>query len=206
MIIVAEPELIAPRPSDVLPRGDDWIFEPKWDGYRAVISATGREVELRSRRGTDLSELFPDITRSAMVQLETGSIFDAELVVFVDGTLSFDALQHRMAAGLRRADNFARVQPASLMIFDVLRHAGDDVTGLPWKERRTIIEELSADWRPPIQLTPFTTSRDEATEWMTALAPMGIEGIVAKRSTGRYRRGTASRSDSGRPWSASSAL
>lgn len=190
MIYVADLDLIAPRTAECLPDGTDWIFEPKWDGYRTALTVTDNGVELRSRRGTDLTGLFPDITRWAALQVPAGTMLDGELVVYVDRRLSFDALQQRMAAGPRRAPDLARVQPASLVVFDVLRHLGQDVTELPWVRRRALIEDLADGWRPPLQLTPYTSDRDEAIAWMEALAPVGIEGIVAKRSAGRYRSGT----------------
>lgn len=185
---VDPPELIAPRAVEELPRSPGWSFEPKWDGYRSRLTVGGR-VELRSRRDTQLADLFPDIARAATDQVPSGTMLDGELVAFVEGRLSFDVLQQRMAGGPRRAEHLARVRPASLVIFDVLCHKGQDVTGLSWLERRVIIDELGRDWQPPLQLTPYTADRDEAIDWMQALAPMGIEGIVAKRTKSRYRRG-----------------
>jgi len=121
-------------------------------------------VQLHSRRGTNLTELFPDVTRSATAQLPAGTTLDSELVAFVDGRLSFDALQQRMAAGVRRARDLARVQPASLVIFDVLQTHGQDTTQSSWRERRRVVEDMAQGWRPPLQLTPFTEDRDEALE------------------------------------------
>lgn len=186
---MADLNLIAPRTASSLPHGTDWIYEPKYDGYRVRLTVSGRGVELESRRGTNLTGVFPDITRPAAVRVPTGTVLDAELAVFVNSRLSFDALQERMAAGVRRAADMARVQPASLVVFDVLAHAGEVLTGLPWRDRRAVVEQLAQGWRPPLQLTPYTVDRDEAIEWMQALAPMGIEGVVAKRATSRYRRG-----------------
>lgn len=186
---VPDVDLIAPKVTESLPHGAGWIFEPKWDGYRVRLAVSGRGVELESRRGTNLTGLFPDVARSATVQLPAGTVLDGELVIFVDGRLSFDALQHRMAAGARRATNLARVRPGSLVVFDILKTDGRNVTQHPWHARRTLLEDLAQPWRPPLQLTPFTDDRDEAVEWMQALAPMGIEGVVAKRATSRYTRG-----------------
>ncbi|MBO0811234.1 MAG: ATP-dependent DNA ligase [Microlunatus sp.] len=186
---VAEVGLIAPRVAESLPDGPDWIFEWKYDGYRLQTSVSDRGVELLSRRGTNLTDLFPEISRSVVVQVPAGTVLDGELVAFVDGRLSFDALQQRMAAGVRRAADLGRVQPASLMVFDLLESGGRDVTGWSWRERRAAVEVLAPDWRPPLQLTPYTQDRDEALEWMRTLAPLGIEGVVAKRVTSRYRRG-----------------
>lgn len=182
-------DLIAPKTTENLPWGDGWIYEPKWDGYRVRLIFSRHGVELESRRSTNLTHLFPEITRSATAQLPAGTMLDGELVAFVDNRLSFDALQQRMAAGGRRASDLARVQPASLIAFDVLRTDGKDTTHQSWRERRDVLESFAQQWRPPLQLTPFTADRDEALEWMQALAPMGIEGVVAKRTTSRYQRG-----------------
>ncbi|QGN34497.1 hypothetical protein GJV80_18620 [Microlunatus sp. Gsoil 973] len=186
---VADLDLIAPRTAEGLPHGTDWIYEPKYDGYRVRLTISSRGVELRSRRGTDLTGLFPDVTGSAAVQVPNGTVLDGELVAFVAGRLSFDTLQQRMAAGVRRATDLARVQPASLVVFDVLQTAGQDITGSTWRDRRAALEDVAQGWRPPLQLTLYTADRAEAIDWMHALAPMGIEGAVAKRATSRYRRG-----------------
>jgi ATP-dependent DNA ligase len=188
-VCVADLDLIAPRTADSLPHGTDWIYEPKYDGYRVRLTVSSRGVNLRSRRGTDLTGLFPEVTRSAAVQVPNGTVLDGELVAFVAGRLSFDTLQQRMAAGVRRAADLARVQPASLVVFDVLQTGGEDVTGWVWRDRRAGLEGLAEGWRPPLQLTPYTADRAEAIQWMQALAPVGVEGVVAKRATSRYRRG-----------------
>lgn len=181
-------DLIAPKAAESLPSGELWVYEPKYDGYRIKVSVVGSRVELRSRRGTDLTSLFPDVSRSATVQIPGGTVLDGELLIVVGGRLSFDALQQRMAAGVRRAPDLARVQPASAIIFDVLRLEDADLTGSPWHDRRTALEQLADGWRPPLQITPYTADRQEAIGWMDALAQMGIEGIVAKRTTSTYRR------------------
>ena len=121
-----------------------------------------------------------------MNRVRDGTLLDAEVVVLHDGRLSFDALQHRMAGRAKQASRLATTQPASLVIFDVLLDQGEDVRTLTWEQRRTRLESLAAGWQPPLQVTPHTTDRATATEWIESLAPMGIDGIVSKRRSSRY--------------------
>ncbi len=178
-------DLMAPTTVAELPTERGWAFEPKWDGYRAAVMVVG-EVQVVSRRGTDLTEVFPDLAAAVHVLVPDQTLVDAEVVVYRDGRLSFDALQHRMSHGAREAARLARANPASLVVFDVLLHDGGDVRSLSWDQRRRRLESLGSGWRPPLQITPYTTDRATAMEWMTSLASMGIEGIVAKRRSSRY--------------------
>ena len=178
-------DLMAPTTVATLPIGDGWAYEPKWDGYRAAAMRVG-EVQIVSRRGTDLTEVFPDLADALRESMPDGTLLDAEVVIYRDGRLSFDALQHRMSHGAHQAARLARAEPASLVVFDVLLDAGVDVRSLSWDQRRARLESIGAGWRPPLQITPYTTDRAVAMEWMASLAPMGIEGIVAKRRSSRY--------------------
>ncbi|WP_158548168.1 ATP-dependent DNA ligase [Desertihabitans brevis] len=162
------------------------MFEPKYDGYRATIAVQVGTARLLSRRGTDLTPSFPEVAAAVVDQVPDGTQLDAEVVIYQNGRLSFDALQQRMATGRRRALTLARETPATLMVFDVLADQGIDPTAEPWTRRRERLELLATSWRPPIQLTPYTDDVEEAAGWMEALAPMGIEGVVAKRVSARY--------------------
>ena len=178
-------ELMVPVTAAQLPNGSDFAHEPKWDGYRAAVLVLG-EVQITSRRGTDLTEVFPDLTTAVADQVPDGTLLDTEIVVLRDGRLSFDALQHRMAGRAKQAARLAATEPASVVIFDVMLHQGEDVRKLDWGQRRHLLETLAAGWRPPLQITPYTTDRATAIEWMESLASMGIEGIVSKRLGSRY--------------------
>ena len=178
-------ELMVPMTAARLPTGDGFAHEPKWDGYRAAVVVMG-DVQIMSRRGTDLTEIFPDLAAALAEHVPHGTLLDAEVVVLRDGRLSFDALQHRMAGRAKQAARLAAAQPASLVVFDVMLDHGEDVRTRTWMQRRHRLESLTADWQPPLQITPYTTDNVTATEWMESLAPMGIEGIVSKRLTSRY--------------------
>lgn len=179
-------ELMAARPADRIPEGAGWVMEPKYDGYRVLITRSSDDAQLTSRRGTDLTEAFPEASTAAVAQVPDATLLDGELVAYIDGRLNFDTLQHRMTSRGRRATAASRTAPATLMIFDILISAGRDLRMQPWTERRAELEAIAAGWRPPMQLTPYTDDPAEAAAWMEALAPMGIEGVVAKRATARY--------------------
>lgn len=162
----------------------------KWDGFRAVLQLTpdGR-VTYWSRNGSDLSHAFPDLVDAARAQVPPGVVLDGEAVAWVAGRLSFDHLQHRMVSRPAAATRLARKHPASYIAFDLLAVDGTDVRSLPWHDRRTLLEELAQDFSPPLQIAPYTTDYATAVQWFTDLATTGIEGIVAKDTTSRYRPG-----------------
>ncbi|MEW1567415.1 ATP-dependent DNA ligase [Streptomyces sp. NPDC093509] len=180
-----EPMLTTPTPRPDLPPG--MAAEPKWDGYRALLSVDGGRVELRSRRGTDLRAAFPEIEAGA-AQLRDGTAVDGELVVWGEGRLAFERLQHRMqrrGAGAARA---AGEWPAHFVAFDLLRLNGNDTTSWPYRRRRTALESVFSARRltAPWTLCPSTTDQDVVNEWLT-WAAVGMEGIVYKRLTEPYR-------------------
>lgn len=97
---------------------------------------------------------------------------DGEAGVWVDGHLSFDHLQHRMASSAEAADRLARAHPASYVAFDILAINGQDVRGLPWRDRRTLLEELAQNFAPPMQISPATQDRAVAAEWFNTLGEL----------------------------------
>jgi ATP-dependent DNA ligase len=180
--LLVEPMLAAavgevPQP-DALPGG--CVYEPKWDGFRGIVSVDGQgRVTVASRRRKDLSSSFPDVVDAVLDQLGGPLVLDGELVVWAGGRLDFTALQQRLVAG-RRLAALAAALPVSYVVFDVLAIAGEDLTASPWRARRARLEELMAGARPPLQLSPATTDRDEALVWFETWAPVGVEGLVVK--------------------------
>jgi bifunctional non-homologous end joining protein LigD len=156
------------------PRGEDWAYEMKWDGYRAIVEVRGATVRIASRRGLDASARYPELRPLADATPVDDLVVDGELVVLDDaGRPSFSAIQqHR--------------DPATLMIFDVLRVDGRDVTPLSWKERRQLLERLGL--RGPTWQTPAVATGD-ADAALAAAAQLQLEGIVAKRIDSPYRPG-----------------
>ncbi len=164
-------------------------YEPKWDGYRAVVVVDAGSARLYSRRGTDMSAQFPEVVAAATEQIAPGTVLDGELVIWSGGRLDFEALQRRMTRGPRAAEAVARELPASLVLFDLLAVDGQDVRGGPFDGRRAMLEELATGWRPPLNLSPVTDDVDAAAEWFEAYAVAGVEGLVVKGGAHPYRGG-----------------
>ena len=166
------------------------VYELKWDGYRLAIRHTAAAgIELWSRNGTNLTRKFPDIARAAAAQVPEGTVLDGEVVVWRNGRLDFDQLQHRMTANPAGVLRHVREHPASYVGFDVLAHAGKDTRQQPWTERRALLESIAAAWRPPFQLSPYTRDPAEAEQWFHDYRPAGIEGLVVKGAAAAYASG-----------------
>jgi ATP-dependent DNA ligase len=141
----------------------------KFDGFRVAVVRTASGARLWSRRGADLTSAFPDLAAAAEFHLRSGTVLDGEAVVWVDGRLSFDHLQLRLARRASRAG--PEGPPASYVAFDVLALDGQDQHGLTYTARRARLEHLSAGWAPPLEICPSTADRDEATGWSTDYRP-----------------------------------
>jgi ATP-dependent DNA ligase len=165
-------------------------YEPKWDGYRALVFRPDSGVVVQSRRGSDLTGAFPDIVAAAVTQLPAGVVLDGELVVWGEAGLDFSALQTRMVAP-RRARALAAQRPASFVAFDLLAVNGRDIRSQPLRERRKQLELLMEQAKPPLQLTPHTTDLAQARAWLVdyAAAHVGVEGLVIKGLGERYQPG-----------------
>jgi ATP-dependent DNA ligase len=175
-------------------------FEPKWDGYRAMVSTTtpdtadgqhgGVVAQVWSRRGHDITRAFPDVADAAARLLPSGCVVDGELLIWGEGSLDFGALQRRLAAG-KNAGGLARSQPAKFMAFDLLATWDADLRAEPLATRRVGLEEVLADAGPQLQVTPYTTDQDQARAWLEQYeqARVGIEGLVIKDATGVYEAG-----------------
>ena len=161
-------------------------YEPKWDGVRATVARREDGVSLWSRRGTDLTAAFPEISAAA-AGLPGGTVLDGEVVAWVDGRLYFDVLLARINVGSKRAAALARENPASLVLFDVLVADGTDVRPLPYDERRRLLEQLTLE--PPLALSPMTEDQAIAEQWFDDMAAAGIEGLVVKGGSQPYRGG-----------------
>ncbi|MEV1132339.1 hypothetical protein [Agromyces sp. NPDC049794] len=140
----------------------------------------------------NLSESFPELVSTAAAMIPAGCIIDGEAVVWIDGRLSFDALQQRLSVGADRARRLALAQPASYVGLDVLAVAGRDVRHLRFDERRSLLEQLAAEWSPPLNLSPVTADIEEAQQWMETMTDAGIEGIIAKGADQPYVGGARS--------------
>jgi ATP-dependent DNA ligase len=165
------------------------VYELKWDGYRMVIVRETEAAQLWSRNGKNLTDRFPDVAAAATAQLPVGTVVDGEVVVWDGNRLSFDLLQGRLVSGPARARGLAGKHPASFIAFDLLADHGSDQRTRLWSQRRHALEALASDWRPPLQLSPYTRDKAEAERWFVEYRPTGIEGLVVKGAATAYEPG-----------------
>ncbi|WP_208430700.1 MULTISPECIES: ATP-dependent DNA ligase [Aeromicrobium] len=163
-------------------------YEPKFDGYRALLFVDEDGCRVQSRRGHDISDAFDDVAAAAAEQLPAGLVVDGELVVWADGSLDFAELQRRLGRG---SNHGFRRRPASFIAFDVLAVAGIDIRSRPLEVRRELLETVIDEPEGAIQLSPQTTDVAEAREWLDdySAADVGIEGLVVKGLGTAYRNG-----------------
>ncbi|MFJ7905160.1 ATP-dependent DNA ligase [Streptomyces sp. NPDC096198] len=180
-----EPMLATPVPDPALQPG--WAGEPKWDGFRALLSVDAGRVVLRSRRGTEMLPAFPEIEAGA-AHLPDATALDGELVVWdAAGRLAFEQLQNRLQRRGARAARAAGEWPAHFAAFDLLRLSGTDTTSWPYRRRRAALESVFAARRlsAPWALCPSTTDPETVREWLT-WASVGMEGVLFKRLDSVY--------------------
>ena len=165
------------------------MYEPKWDGFRGALVVGRRGHGLWSRQGNDMTDRFPDVAAAAGDQVEVGTVLDGELVIWNGSRLDFDLLQRRLVNPGKKATTLAARHPASFMLFDVLAVDGRDLRNQTLQQRREVMELLAKGWCPPLQLSPGTRHEVTAREWFVDYRPAGIEGLVVKGATQRYRPG-----------------
>ena len=165
------------RPAKKLPTGTGWVYEPKWDGFRALAFVDGADVYLQSRSGKPLRRYFPELTFP-----EGRYVLDGEIVLFdADGRQDFDALGQRIHPAESRIKMLAEQTPTRFIAFDLLAFGDESLLELPQSERRDRLEAMIA---APLDLTPCTEDPDEAQPWL-----QGAEGVIAKRQDAPYRPG-----------------
>lgn len=175
---------------EALPGGDDWQFEPKWDGFRCLAFRDGEDVELQSKSGKALGRYFPEIVQLIRSLDCQQAVLDGELIIPVGGALSFDALQMRLHPAESRVRKLSAETPAQFMLFDCLvGEKGRDLIKRPLKERRSeleaVYERQSSD---ALLLSPYTEDRELAEEWLRS-AGGALDGVIVKRRSGVYESG-----------------
>ena len=169
------------------PAGPGWQFEVKWDGIRCLADTQGGGLKLSSRSGRDMTVSFPELAEIGDAAQD--AVLDGEIIALRDGVPSFSALAERMhVRDRRRAAELARSQPVVVMVFDLLRLYGVELTARPWSERRSSLSKLDLP-APTWQLSPVY---DDGPSLLAATAERGLEGIVAKRTSARYQPGRRS--------------
>ena len=165
-----------------LPAGEDWCYEPKWDGFRTIVFRDGDEVHVQSRNGKPMNRYFPDVVEQALALPAQRYVLDGEMVVTVDGVQEFDLLSQRIHPAASRVERLAKETPADLVAFDLLAEGDEALLELPYTERRERLAALVVD---PVQLTPSTDDPDAAGQWLAGTG----EGVIAKQASATYKPG-----------------
>ena len=166
--------------ADELPAADGFMFEPKWDGFRAIVFRHGDEAYIQSRDKKPLNRYFPELERVLKEKLPRGCVIDGEIVIATKAGLDFDALQQRIHPAPSRIARLAKETPATFVAFDLLAAGGRSTQALPQEERRARLERLMAAVKPPLYITPVTRNRELAVEWLTRFEGAGLDGVMAK--------------------------
>jgi len=177
------------RLADTLPAGGIFLFEPKWDGFRALVFRGPSDVFIQSRDLRPLDRYFPELHEAFLEKLPAGCVLDGEIVIRTPRGLDFDALQLRLHPAASRVAKLARETPASFVAFDLLAAGGRNRMADPQGERRMLLERLLAGVGPPIYLTPMTRNPHLAAQWLEQFEGAGLDGVVAKPAEGPYLPG-----------------
>jgi len=169
-----------------LPTEGTWIFEPKWDGFRALVFRDADEILIQSRDGKSLNRYFPELIDPLRAQLPTRCVVDGELVIAKDGVLDFEALQLRIHPAASRVKLLSQESPASVVFFDLLCKGDQDLRSQPFDERRKALESILASATPPIHVTPAAQDTRVAADWFKRFEGAGLDGVMAKPRTGIY--------------------
>ena len=173
-----------------IPTGDQWQFEPKWDGFRAIIFRSGEDVAIQSKAGQPLSRYFPEVIEAVRKVKAKSFILDGEIVVPVDGRLSFDDLLLRLHPAESRVRKLAEATPAHYYAFDLLALKGKALHGLPIEKRREKLETFFGPLTDPLlHLSPATQDRKLAGDWFNKFGALGLDGVMAKRLGEPYHSG-----------------
>ena len=174
---------------DNLPSDDGWLFEPKWDGFRAIVFRDGDEVLIQSRDLKPLDRYFPELAEPIRASLPKRCVVDGEVVISKDGELQFEALLLRIHPAASRVKMLAEESPASFVGWDLLALDDKDLRETSQADRRKLLETAFAKVAAPIHLTPATTDRALAQDWFHRFEGAGLDGVIAKRLSDRYQPG-----------------
>jgi ATP-dependent DNA ligase len=189
MFAVAPPiEPMLAKLAEELPTGA-FLYEPKWDGFRAIVFRGGSDVFIQSRDLRPLDRYFPELHATLLAGLPDGCVVDGEIVIATPHGLDFDALQLRLHPAASRAAKLAKETPAAFVAFDAIAIGGRDLRDAPQRERRTLLERALAQAKPPIHLTPMTRDPAVASQWLSRFEGAGLDGVIAKPEDGTYQPG-----------------
>jgi ATP-dependent DNA ligase len=165
-----------------LPEGDQWRYEPKFDGFRTIVFRDGDDVQLQSRNGRPMNRYFPEVVEQVLELPDKRLVIDGEMIVVVDGVQEFDLLSQRIHPAASRVQRLREETPAGLVAFDILAQDDEVLCPLPYEERR---ERLAAVIADPVELTPMTPDSGDAGQWLTGTS----EGVIAKQADAAYLPG-----------------
>jgi ATP-dependent DNA ligase len=172
-----------------LPDGDGWLYEPKWDGFRALVFRDGDELLIQSRDQKPLDRYFPELAEPLRANLPQRCVLDGEVVIARDGALDFDALLLRIHPAASRVNMLAEQTPASFVAWDLLALDEETFLEVPQGDRRARLEQAMAGVAPPVHLTPLTRDRDMAADWFARFEGAGLDGVIAKDAASFYEPG-----------------
>jgi ATP-dependent DNA ligase len=169
-----------------LPIGSEWIYEPKWDGFRTLVFRDGNEILIQSRDRKSLNRYFPELLEPLLDQLPRKCVVDGEIVISRQGALDFDALQLRIHPAASRVKLLSRETPASIVLFDLLAKDDRDYRSEAFSYRRKKLESVLSKARPPLYITPATDDSSLAQDWFRRFEGAGFDGVMAKSKNGLY--------------------
>jgi ATP-dependent DNA ligase len=175
--------------SESIPEDGAFLFEPKWDGFRAIVFRSTTDLYIQSRDLKPLDRYFPDLHEVLLAQLPKGCVIDGEIIIATAKGLDFGALQMRLHPAASRVAILAKATPAAFVAFDLLAVNGKKKMDTPQAERRALLEKALAKARPPLYLTPMTDDRKLAAEWLELFEGAGLDGVIAKPVENAYEPG-----------------
>ena len=189
------PPPIAPmlaRSVEALPQQAGLLFEPKWDGFRAIVFRGDDELYMQSRDLKPLDRYFPELHAGLLAHMPRHAVLDGEIVIATPAGLDFDLLQLRLHPAASRVAKLAAATPSAFVAFDALALAGTDLRAAPQSERRRQLELALRDCQPPLYLTPMTRDVALAGEWLERFEGAGLDGVMAKHESAPYESGKRS--------------
>ena len=177
------------KAAEQVPAGDDILYEPKWDGFRAIVFRKDASLLIQSRDLRPLDRYFPELHDTCLAGLPPDCVVDGEIVIAGARGLDFDALQMRLHPAASRVAKLAKEIPSAFVAFDLLAFEGRDLRELPQRERRALLEQALGSAAPPLHVTPVTRDRAVAVEWLERFEGAGLDGVIAKPGGGKYEPG-----------------
>ena len=174
--------------AEELPAGE-YLYEPKWDGFRAIVFRGEDDVYIQSRDSRPLDRYFPELHDELLGRLPKDCVVDGEIVIVTEHGLDFDVLQLRLHPAASRVAKLAKETPSSFVAFDLLAVDGRNLMDEPQAARRAALEKLLGRAKPPVYLTPVTRDHAVALDWLTRFEGAGLDGVIAKPESSTYQPG-----------------